>query len=427
MTMDVKAIEVSTQKTRALDIDRIRKDFPILKTMMNGKPLVYLDSAATSQKPRQVINAVTRYYKNYNANIHRGIYQISERATAEYIDSKNLVARFIGAKDYTQIIYLRNATEAINLVALSWGNANVKSGDHVLISKMEHHSNIVPWQLLAKRKGAVLDYIDLRDNKFIDVEDYKEKLKSNPKIVAFTHVSNVLGTINDAKRMTEMAHGAGATVVIDAAQSVPHMPVNVREIGCDFFAFSGHKMLAPAGTGVLHGKRELLDGMEPVLGGGDMIRSVDYQHSEWNDLPWKFEAGTQNIEGGIGLKAAVRYLKKLGMQNVREHEKELARYALKRLGELRGVKTYGPGLDEIGQKAGVIVFSIDGVHAHDVAEVFDSEGIAIRSGHHCAMPLVRNVINEMALSRMSFYIYNSEQEVDKAMDAIEKAKRMFAK
>ncbi|MGI0141779.1 MAG: cysteine desulfurase [Candidatus Micrarchaeales archaeon] len=410
-----------------LDVEKIRKDFPILKTQMNGKMLVYLDSAATSQKPRQVIGAINKYYKTYNANIHRGIYQIAEKATEEYIDSKNLLAKFLKAKKYQEIIYVRNATEAINVVALSWGNANVSAGDHILISRMEHHSNIVPWQILAKRKGAILDYIELKDGKTIDMEDYKKKLELHPKIVSFTHASNVLGTINDAKTMTELAHKAGAVVLVDGAQSAPHMPVSVKEIDCDFFVLSGHKMLAPSGIGALYAKEEHLESMEPVYYGGDMIRTVEYDKSTWNDLPWKFEAGTQNIEGGIGMKAAVKYLKKLGMENVREHEKSITRYALKRLGEIDYVKTYGPGINQIDSRVGVIAFGIDGVHAHDTAAVFDSEGIAIRSGHHCAMPLVRNVINETAVARMSFYVYNNEEDVDRAIEAIGKAKKMFGK
>ncbi|MDE1825923.1 MAG: cysteine desulfurase [Candidatus Micrarchaeota archaeon] len=410
-----------------LDVERIRKDFPILRTKMNGKPLIYLDSTATSQKPRQVINAISRFYRSYNANIHRGIYQIAEKATDEYIDSKTVLAKFIGAKGYREIVYVRNATEAINLAVLSWGDKNVVEGDRILISKMEHHSNIVPWQMLAKKKNAVLDYIELRDGKTIDMGDYAKKLEGRPKIVAFTHASNVLGTINDAQLMTKMAHEAGAMVLVDGAQSAPHMRVSMREIGCDFFALSGHKMLAPTGIGALYAKEELLEEMPPVYGGGDMIRSVGFQESTWNELPWKFESGTQNIEGGIGMKAAIRYLKKLGMDDIREHEKDLTGYALKRLCELDYVKVYGPGIKDIDHRLGVIAFGIDGVHSHDAAAIFDSEGIAIRSGHHCAMPLVREIINEAAVSRMSFYIYNTKQEIDIAVEAIGKARKMFAR
>ena len=410
-----------------IDVEKIRKDFPILKTEMNGKRLVYLDSASTSQKPRQVIGAISKYYKTYNSNIHRAIYKISEEATEGYLDSKEKIAKFIHAHKGLEIIYVRNTTEAINLVALSWGNDNIKQGDRILISKMEHHSNIVPWQMLAKRKGAILEYVELTAQMQIDIEDYKNKLKNKPKLVAFTHASNVLGTINDAKTLTKLAHEAGAVVLIDGAQSVPHIPVNVKEIDCEFFAFSSHKMLGPSGIGVLYAKERILDQMNPLFGGGDMIRSVELQESTWNDLPWKFEAGTQNIEGAIGLRAAVKYLKKIGMENIHEHEKRLTKYALEKLGNLDYITIHGPGVEHLDSRLGVISFTIKGVHPHDAAAVLDSEGVAIRSGHHCAMPLVRGVLNETAVSRMSFYIYNNEEEIDIAVSAIGKAKKMFSK
>ncbi|MDE1846056.1 MAG: cysteine desulfurase [Candidatus Micrarchaeota archaeon] len=410
-----------------IDVERIRKDFPILKVQMNGKELAYLDSAATSQKPRQVISKIGKFYKTYNANIHRGLYKISEEATEEYIKSKDVCAKFIHAGKSNQIIYVKNTTEAINLVALSWGDANIGEGDRILISKMEHHSNIVPWQMLAKRKKAVLDYIEITEGMQLDILDYKKKLERKPKLVALTHASNVLGTINDAKNLTRLAHEAEALVLIDGAQSTPHIPINLREIDCDFFAFSSHKMLGPSGIGVLYAKEEMLEAMNPLFGGGDMIRSVDLQESTWNDLPWKFEAGTQNIEGAIGFGAAVKYLKKLGMESVHSHEKKLTKYALKRVGEMGYVKVYGPGIEHIDQRLGVISFAIKGVHPHDAAAVFDSEGIAIRSGHHCAMPLMRGVLGEPALCRMSFYIYNKEEEIDRAIVAIEKARKMFSR
>ena len=405
------------------DVDEIRKDFPILQTKMNGKPLVYLDSAATSQKPIQVIQAIVDYYKTFNANIHRGIYAISEKATEAYTESKEKVAKFINAGSYRNIVYYRSTTEAINIVARSWGEQNLKQGDHVLITEMEHHSNMVPWQMLARRKGVVLDYVKLKGSAYIDMDDLNEKLSLKPKLVAFTHVSNVLGTINDAKQITKMAHEEGATVLIDGAQSVPHMPIDVKSIDCDFLAFSGHKMLGPAGIGVLYGKEDILEKMEPVLGGGDMIRTVSFYSCSWNELPWKFEAGTQNIEGGIGLGAAIDYLNKLGMNAVREHERKLTSYALKRLDEAN-VKVYGIKTD-LDHKAGVISFNVEGIHAHDLAQIFDSEGIAIRSGHHCAMPLVNELLKEPAVARMSFYIYNKEDEVDKAIEAVEKARRLL--
>ena len=292
---------------------------------------------------------------------------------------------------------------------------------------MEHHSNIVPWQLLAKRKGAILEYVKLKSNFTLDMHDYAEKLEKKPKLVSFTHVSNVLGTINEAKEMTRLAHKHGATVLIDGAQSVPHLPVNVKELDCDFFAFSSHKMLGPAGIGVLYGKESLLEEMPPIIGGGDMIRSVSFKESTWNELPWKFEAGTSNTEGGIGLGAAVNYLNKMGMQNIREHEVELSKYALERFEDVKGIKIYGIGLKELTEtnRSGVISFNIKGAHPHDVSTIFNSEGIAIRAGHHCAMPLVNNVLNEPAVARMSFYLYNTTEEIDKAINAIGKVKSVL--
>ncbi len=407
-----------------IDASAIKKDFPIFGRTVYGKALVYLDSAATSQKPASVIDKIRDYYSKYNANIHRGIYKIAEEATEAYQASKDLTARFINAESYRNIIYCRNTTEAINLVALTFGNANVRNGDHILISGMEHHSNIVPWQLLANRVGAVLDYAMLKEGAYLDMEDYKKKLLLKPKIVALTQVSNVLGTINDVKELAKMAHEAGAAVLIDGAQSVPHMPVDVKDIDADFFAFSSHKMLGPAGLGVLYGKEELLESTEPLYGGGDMIRSVDFQRSTWNELPWKFESGTPNIEGGIGHGAAIEYLNKLGIEKVRAHEKELVSYALKNLEDVKGIEVYGykEGRDE---KAGVISFNINGAHPHDVATIFDSEGICIRAGHHCAMPLVKSILGEPAVARMSFYIYNSEEDLDAAVSAISKVREVL--
>ncbi len=409
-----------------LDVESIRKDFPILSTTSHGKPLVYLDSAATSQKPVQVINAVSEYYRNYNANIHRGIYEISVKATEEYERSKELAAKFINAGSYRSIVYNRNTTEAINTVAIAWGEANIGKGDHILITQMEHHSNIVPWQLLAKRRGAILDYAPLdKENRFIDMEGLKELLERGPKMVSFTHVSNVLGTINDAKEITALAHKAGARVLVDGAQAVPHMKVDVREIDCDFYAFSSHKMLGPAGTGVLYGKEELLEEMPPFLGGGEMIRSVGFDGATWNDIPWKFEAGTQNTESAIGLAAAMEYLGRIGMDEVRRHEEVLTRYALERLQDTSGVETYGPEGNDLKRKGGVIAFNVKGAHPHDVASIFDREGIAIRAGHHCAMPLVTKMLNEPAVARASFYIYTSEGEIDRMVQAVSRVKEVL--
>ncbi|MEM3791245.1 MAG: cysteine desulfurase [Candidatus Micrarchaeaceae archaeon] len=409
-----------------MNVDRIREDFPILKIKVNGKPLAYLDNAATSQKPKQVIDKIYEYYTNYNSNIHRGIYTIAEKADEEYLNSKELVARLINASSYKNIIYVRNATEAINLVSYTWGEKNIKKGDLILVSEMEHHSNIVPWQLLAKRKKARLEYIKIKGNESIDEEDLKEKLEKKPKLVSITHVSNVLGTINDVEMISKVAHEYGAKVLVDGAQSVPHMKVDVKKIDCDFLAFSGHKMLGPAGIGVLYGKEEILEEMPPMLGGGDMIRSVSFKESTWNDLPWKFEAGTPNIEGGIGLGEAVKYLMKIGMEEIREHEKSLTRYALDRLKDIKGLSVYGyHSMNE--HRAGVISFNVEGIHPHDLSEVFDSEGIAIRTGHHCAMPLTRELLRVPATARMSFYLYNKEEEIERAIATIEKAKKMFTK
>ncbi|MGC8648307.1 MAG: aminotransferase class V-fold PLP-dependent enzyme [Candidatus Micrarchaeia archaeon] len=410
-----------------MNAEEIKKDFPIFRVKVHGKPLTYLDSAATSQKPLQVIEAVSDYYKNYNANIHRGIYELSEKATAAYVESKEKVSRLINAKSIEEIVYVRNTTEAINLVALSWAEQNLKKGDVVLITEMEHHSNIVPWQLLSRRKGIIFKYVRLNSAKDgLDMDDFKEKLQQyKPRLVSVVHASNVLGTINDVRYIARMAHRAGAKVLVDGAQSVPHIGIDVSEIDSDFLAFSGHKMLGPAGIGVLYAKEEILDETEPMFGGGDMIKDVKLDSSVWNDLPWKFEAGTSNIEGGIGLGAAVDYLTEIGMQNIRRHEEKLTKYALERLSEIKGLTVYGPRKAKAGNRVGVVSFSMKNVHSHDIASVFDSEGIAIRAGHHCAIPLVRGVLGEPALSRMSFYIYNSEEDIDKAVSAILKTKEIF--
>ena len=408
-----------------MDIEEIRKDFPILGTKRNGKYLAYLDSGATSQKPNAVIDAISDYYRNYNANIHRGLYDISMKATDAYVHSKELVSEMINSGSYRNIIYCRNTTEAINLVALTWAEEKIHEGDHILITKMEHHSNIVPWQMLKERKSTVVDYIALDEKKrLIDMEDFEMKLEAKPKIVSFTAASNVLGTITEMEKMTKMAHDAGAIVIIDGAQAVPHMPIDVKKIDCDFMAFSSHKMLGPAGIGVLYGKEELLEEMEPLLGGGDMIKSVDFDSCSYNELPWKFESGTSNIEGGIGFGAAIEYLDKIGMQNVREHEKEITAYAIKRLREV-GVTVYGPLEDQIERRGGAVSFKVSGAHPHDVAQIFDSENIAIRAGHHCAMPLVNQILNEDSVSRMSFYIYNKKDDVDAAIDALAKVKKVL--
>ncbi len=410
-----------------VDFDSIREDFPILGTKTtNDRPLVYLDSAATSQKPRKVINAVSRFYRTCNANPHRGSYKISEAATEAYEKSKKKAARLINAGAWEEIVYTRNTTESINLVAQTWADENIGKGDHILISEMEHHSNLVPWLMLAHRKGAVLDYIRLNGSRTgLDEGSMEEQMAKSPKLVSITQCSNVLGAIVDVKKVARRAHERGAKVLVDGAQSVPHMSVDVREIGADFLAFSAHKMLGPSGVGVLWGRRELLEQMPPFLGGGQMIRSVEFQDFTTTELPWKFEAGTANIEGAVGFGAALDYLRKIGMDRIREHDVMLTKYALEGMSRLKGVEAFGPGLDRLDSKAGVVSFEIAGAHPHDVATIFDGEGVAIRAGHHCAMPLVVQILGKPALARMSFYLYNNAQDVDAGIAAIEKVKRTF--
>jgi cysteine desulfurase/selenocysteine lyase len=405
-----------------LNVTKIRADFPILRRKIGGKPLIYLDNAATSQKPKAVIDAIDRYYHEYNANVHRGVHRLSEEATVAFEQSREEFARFIGAKAAKEIIFVRNATEALNLVALSWARANLKSGDRILLTEMEHHSNIVPWQMLAKEKGLRIDYVEIRDDGILNWENFEQLIKESPKVLSLAHVSNALGTINPVRQMGREAHKVGATVIVDAAQSVPHMPVDVADLECDFLAASGHKMLAPTGIGMLYGRQDLLDHMEPLMGGGEMIKEVHLQDARWNDLPWKFEAGTPNIEGVIGLGAAVNYLTKLGMQNVREHEKDITRYAIERLAGVKGLVLYGTR--EIEKRGAVISFNLDDIHAHDLATVLDTQGIAIRSGQHCAQPLMER-LKVPATSRASFYIYNTRREVDILVRALEKARKMF--
>ncbi len=405
-----------------LVVERIRRDFPIFSRLENGKPLIYLDSAATSQRPIQVINAVVEFYEKINSNVHRGLYTMSEEATEAYEAARANVSSFVGCKP-EELVFTRNATEALNLVAFSWGRANIKQGDTILITQMEHHSNIIPWQILSAEKKAHLEYIRITDDGLLDPVSVEEGLGKGPKIVAITQASNVLGTINDVKAIAKKAHEAGAICLVDGAQSVPHMPINVKEIGCDFLAFSGHKMLGPMGIGGLYGEFDLLDSMPPFLTGGEMIKEVNLEGASWNDVPYKFEAGTPNVEGAIGLSAAVNYLKGIGMGWVRSHERELIARALPLMLDENGVKVYGPTNPE--QRGGVISFNVEGVHAHDVAEIFDSEGITIRSGHHCAMPIM-NKFGIPATARVSFYVYNYGDEINVLMNAIKKVKRVFS-
>jgi cysteine desulfurase/selenocysteine lyase len=406
------------------NVQKIRADFPILDRKVGDRPLVYLDNAATSQKPRQVIDAITDYYTRYNANVHRGVHTLSIEATEAYEEARAKVARFIGAAEPSSIIWTRNISEAINLVAYSWGNANVRAGDEVVTTAMEHHSDIVPWQQLALRTGATLRIIPRTEDGLLDMEAAEKIIGPKTKLVAAVQASSVLGTINDVKTLGKMAHSHGAVMLVDGAQSVPHMPVNVQELDCDFFGFSAHKMLGPTGIGVLYGRPELLDAMPPWMFGGDMILEVTYEDASWNDLPYKFEAGTPNIADAIATGAAVDYLTALGMKNVRSHEKQLTAYALKRFAEFETIRVLGPRAPAI--RSGIVSFTHDTIHPHDLGTALDRMGIAIRTGHHCAMPLVRSY-GVVAAARASFYIYNTEDEVDTLVGGIKEAERYFRK
>ena len=405
-----------------LDVPELRRDFPILQRETEpGVNLVYLDNAATSQKPLQVIEAMDFYYRQMNANIHRGIHCLAEEATAAYDGARKKIASFIGAESWREIVFTRNTTESLNLLAYSWGRANLKTGDRILLTEMEHHSNIVPWHMLASELGVTLDFVTLTDQGKLDQDSYTTLLEREPKLVSFTQMSNMLGTINPVAEMTEQAHRAGAVVIVDAAQSVPHMPVDVQELGVDFLAFSAHKMLGPTGIGIMYGRKELLQEMPPFLGGGDMIKRVQLDGFTANDLPYKFEAGTPAIAEAIGFGEAVDYLARLGMDAVHQYEQALTAYALERLEEVPGIQVYGP---EAEDKGGVVSFIYDGIHAHDVAHILDSFGIAVRAGHHCAQP-AHHHFNIDATSRASFYIYNVKEEVDQLIEGLYKVKEIF--
>jgi cysteine desulfurase/selenocysteine lyase len=405
-----------------IDVEAVRKDFPILQRRVHGRPIVYLDNAATTQKPRAVIDALVNYYEGYNANIHRGMYTIAVEATDAHEEARAKVARLIkspaGAKS---IVFTRNATEALNLVANAWGRRFLQPGDEIVLSVIEHHSNLVPWQLIAKEKGAVLRFIDIDEDGRLRRDQLRELIGPRTKVVSLVHASNVLG-INPVRDAADLAHQYGAIMVVDGAQSVPNMPVDVTELGCDFLAFSGHKMMGPTGIGVLWGKPELLEAMDPFLGGGEMISRVTLEESTWNELPYKFEAGTPNIADAIALGAAVDYLQALGLDNIRAREKEIVSYALKRLGELPEVKIYGP-LDA-NERTGVVTFNYGDVHPHDLSQFLDRYGICIRAGHHCAQPLMRR-LDCVATARASFYVYNTEAEVDALVEALQAAGRYF--
>jgi cysteine desulfurase/selenocysteine lyase len=405
-----------------MNVADIRKDFPILERQVNGKPLVYLDSAATSQKPLAVIEALDHYYRTYNANVHRGVYSISEEATEEYEQARDKVQAFVNAARRESIIFVRNTTEAINLVAYTWGRANIGQGDEIVLSELEHHSNLVPWQILAAEKGAVLKHIRVTEDGTFDMAHARELIGERTRLVAVSHMSNVLGTINPVKELAALAHAAGAVILLDGAQSVPHMPVDVQDLDCDFLAASGHKMLAPTGSGFLYGKVELLEAMPPFMGGGDMIRQVWLDRATYNELPWKFEAGTPNVADMIGLGVAVDYLRGIGMEAIREHEKALTAYALGTLGELPQVDVHGPR--DVDIRGGAISFCYGDVHPHDLAQILDGEGICIRAGHHCCHPLMRK-LGVAATARASFYLYNTEDEVDALVRGMARAGELF--
>lgn len=402
-----------------MNITDIREQFPILHQQVNGHDLVYLDSAATSQKPRAVIETLDKYYNQYNSNVHRGVHTLGTRATDGYEGAREKVRKFINAKSMAEIIFTKGTTTSLNMVALSYARANLKPGDEVVITYMEHHANIIPWQQAVKATGATLKYIPLQEDGTISLEDVRETVTSNTKIVAVSHVSNVLGTVNPIKEMAKIAHDNGAVIVVDGAQSTPHMKIDVQDLDCDFFALSSHKMCGPTGVGVLYGKKALLENMEPAEFGGEMIDFVGLYESTWKELPWKFEAGTPIIAGAISIGAAIDFLEEIGLDEISRHEHKLAAYALERFRQLDGVTVYGPE-----ERAGLVTFNLDDVHPHDVATVLDAEGIAVRAGHHCAQPLMK-WLDVTATARASFYLYNTEEEIDKLVEALQKTKEYF--
>lgn len=416
-------MSIAVSKNTSLDIDRIRADFPILKREIRpGVPLVYLDSTATSQKPASVIRAMDEFYQRSNANIHRGIHTLAEESTAAYEAARSRIADFIGVPSARQIIFTRNTTEAINLVAFSWGRSNLRPGDVIVLTEMEHHSNLVPWQMLAAELDLQLEFIPVTPDGLLELDAYRQLLVLQPKLVSFAHMSNVLGTINPAKEIIKMAHDVGALTLIDGAQSVPHFPVDVKDLDVDFLAFSAHKMCGPSGIGVLFGKKVLLEAMPPFLGGGDMIKRVHLRSFQPNELPHKFEAGTPAIAEAVGFGVAVDYLSNVGMKAIAEHEHQIIEYALDRLEEVPGVRVFGPSAE---RKGGVASFTLDGVHPHDISQILDTDGIAIRAGHHCAMPL-HEKFNIPATARASFYLYNKMDEVDRLIESLYKVKMVFS-
>lgn len=415
---------MTTQAALSLfDVLSIRRDFPILHQEINGKPLAFLDSAASSQKPRQVIDCLEDYYRRYNANVHRGVYKLSEQATFAYERARGKVARFINARSPKEVIFTRNATESINLVARSWGDANLREGDRILLSVMEHHANLIPWQMLAQRTSAQLDFVRVDGEGRLVMEDVDRLLTEKTRLVAITHQSNVLGTINPIQELALRAHSFGALMLVDAAQSVPHMPVDVQTLDVDFLAFSGHKMCAPTGIGVLWGRRSLLEAMPPFLGGGSMIKTVDLHTATYADVPARFEAGTPAIAEAIALGEAVDYLQRLGLATIYQHEHELTAYALERLSAIEGLTIYGPKTTEM--RGGSISFTLDMVHPHDIAALLDSDGVAVRAGHHCCQPL-HTLLDVPATTRASFYLYNTREEIDRLAIGLERTQKLFA-
>ncbi|WP_416828512.1 cysteine desulfurase [Ectobacillus polymachus] len=402
-----------------MDVQAIRKQFPILDQQVNGKKLVYLDNAATSQKPIQVIEALSTYYKEYNSNVHRGVHTLGTKATDAYEAAREKVRNFLNARQVEEIVFTRGTTTSINMIASSYGMDNVHEGDEIVISYMEHHANIIPWQQVAKKKGATLKYIPLQEDGTISLEDAEKTITSNTKIVSIAYVSNVLGTINPIKELAKIAHKNGAVMVVDGAQSTPHMKIDVQDLDCDFYALSSHKMCGPTGVGVMYGKKAILENMEPAEFGGEMIDFVGLYESTWKELPWKFEAGTPIIGGAIGLGVAIDFLQQIGMENIEQHEHEMAQYAMERLKDIDGLTIYGPK-----HRAGLVTFNMDDVHPHDVATVVDMEGVAIRAGHHCAQPLMK-WLNVSATARASFYLYNTKEEIDTFVESLVKTKEYF--
>ena len=414
---------MATKAKLLLDVEKIREDFPILSRTIRGKPLIYLDSAATSQKPRQVIDAVDDFFRRYNANVHRAIYELGEEATRAYEGARERVAQFIHARSPNEIVFTKSTTESVNVIAYGWGiKGPLKNGDEIVSTVMEHHSNHVPWYFVQDYKGVTLKWVDIDDDGMLKMEQYDELITKRTKLVTVTHCSNVLGTINPVQEIAKRAHEVGALCVVDAAQSVPHMPVDVQKIDCDFLAFSGHKMLGPTGIGVLYGKEERLDAMEPLIGGGEMIREVHLGKALWNDVPFKFEGGTPNMAGAIGLGVAVDYLQAIGMENVRAHEMEMTEHALDALRAIPGLRTFGP--NDVTRRGGVVAFTLADIHPHDVASVLDIEGIAIRSGHHCAQPLMERLQVD-STARASFYVYNTPEEIDRLAEGLRKVREIF--